>query len=99
MYIPKPIDTQGVTMPPELEALTETLAENTHEVWSAGRIAQGWNYGPVRDDAKKQHPCLVKYSQLDEAEKEYDRNTAMQTIKLILKLGYTITKKDGEERR
>ncbi|MCH5328956.1 MAG: Ryanodine receptor Ryr, partial [Coprobacter sp.] len=53
---------------------------------------QGWTYGPQRDDAALRHPCLVPYSQLSEAEKEYDRNTSTETLKLILKLGFKITR-------
>ena len=45
----------------------------------------------MRDDANKLTPCMVEYDELPESEKEYDRNTSLETIKLILKLGYTIT--------
>ena len=89
-YIPKPIDTSEVELDEELLILTEELARNTHEVWSQGRIREGWTYGPVRDDAKKQTPCLVDYDELSESEKDYDRNTALQTLKLIVKLGYRV---------
>ena len=41
---------------------------------------------------EKETPCLVPYSELSEEEKEYDRKTAMETIKLIVKLGYRIEK-------
>ena len=91
MYTPKPIDTTEIVLSPEIEALRETLAKNTHEVWAASRIREGWTLGP-RDDAKKQHPCLVPYEELPEIEKDYDRNTSGETLKLILKLGYKITK-------
>ena len=90
MYEPKPIDTSGVTLSEELLALTETIAENVHDVWAAGRIAEGWVYGEEKNAEKKTTPLLVPYSQLPESEKDYDRNTAMETIKLIVKLGYTI---------
>lgn len=93
-YNPKPIDTADVTLPEELIALTEKIAENVHDVWAVGRIAQGWIYGSVRDDAKKETPCLVPYCELPESEKLYDRNTAIETIKLIIKMGYCITKND-----
>ena len=92
MYEPKPVDTKDVTIPEELNDLMEMLAENTHEVWSAGRVAQGWTWGEKRDDAKKENPCLVPYGELPESEKKYDRDTSAETIKLILKLGYKITK-------
>ena len=92
MYQPKPVDTQHVQLPEELLELTEKIAENVHEVWAASRVAEGWTYGPVRDDARKQTPCLVPYADLTEEEKAYDRNTAMQTLKLIVSLGYDIRK-------
>jgi len=91
-YNPKPIDTDGVILSEELLALTELLAENTHEVWAAGRIRDGWKYGKERNDEKKETPCLVPYLQLSEQEKAYDRNTALETLKVIVKLGYKITK-------
>ena len=91
-YQPEPVDTSGIELPAELLELTETVAENVHDVWSAGRLAEGWTYGETRDDGKKKHPCLVPYDELPESEKEYDRNTAMQTLKLIIALGYKIEK-------
>ena len=93
MYNPKPINTNHIVLSDDLIRLTEKLAENTHEVWSAGRMAQGWTYGEQRDDTKKTTPCLVPYSELPESEKEYDRNTALQTLKLIIELGYEIKEK------
>ena len=93
MYIPKPVDTAGIELPEEILKLTEVIAENVHENWAAARIREGWVHGPVRNDEKKQTPCLVPYEQLPEIEKEYDRNTAFQTLKLLVALGYTIEKK------
>src|ERR1039458_4934846 len=71
-YQPKPIDTEGATLPQELLPLTERLAENAHDLWAAQRLAQGWSFGPQRDDKAKKHPCLVPYNELPESEKEYD---------------------------
>ena len=97
MYTPKPIDTTEIELSQEIKELSELLAKNTHEVWSAGRIRDGWTYGEQRDDQKKHHPCLVPYEDLSESEKEYDRNTSLETLKLILKLGYKISKVLGED--
>ena len=91
-YEPKPIDTSDVALPSDLLQLTEKIAENVHEVWAAGRIREGWRYGEKKDAEKKTTPLLVPYDQLAESEKDYDRNTAMETLKLIVKLGYAITK-------
>lgn len=39
-YNPKPIDTSDITLPEELLALTEKIAENVHDVWAVG--TQQW---------------------------------------------------------
>ncbi len=92
MYNPKPLNTEKIKLPESLVPLIEKLAENTHDVWAAGRIAAGWTYGKERNDAKKATPCLVPYSDLPESEKDYDRNTAVATLKAIILLGYSIAK-------
>lgn len=90
-YVPTPRDTSASELPEDLLGLTEELARNTHEVWAKERMDQGWTYGKVRDDAGKKHPCLVPYDQLSEKEKVFDRKTALETLKLIISLGYRIT--------
>ena len=97
MYIPKPINTSDIVLADDIMELGELIAKNTHEVWSEGRMKDGWVFGEVRDDAMKCHPCLIPYEELSEMEKEYDRNTSMQTLKLIIKLGYKIVKEKTEE--
>lgn len=93
-YKPQPINTDAIDLPGELLELTEKIAENVHENWSAGRLAEGWTYGPTRNDKEKTTPCLVPYSELTDSEKEYDRVTALQTLKLIVALGYKISKEE-----
>lgn len=92
-YIPNPEDTQCINLPEELLPLVEEMAKNVHEVWSQNRLNDGWTYGPVRNDAKKTHPCLVPYEYLPETEKEYDRATSQETLKFILCKGFHISKK------
>lgn len=94
MYTPKPIDTKDIRLPEELLALTEKIAENVHDVWAQGRISEGWTYGEAKDSEKKTTPLLVPYAELVDSEKDYDRNTALETLKLIVHLGYTITKNE-----
>lgn len=91
-YIPNPVDTKSVKLPTELEPLVEDMAKNVHEVWAQTRVSQGWTYGEERNDANKKHPCLVAYEELSEEEKTYDRNTSVETLKLILKLGFKIVR-------
>lgn len=91
-YNPQPINVEDIDLDASLEELTEAIAENAHDIWARARMDEGWTYGPVRDDAKKHHPDLVPYSQLPDSEKEYDRIMAMNTLRLVHRLGYTIAK-------
>lgn len=93
-YVPAPINTSNIKLTPELEAIAEELAANTHEVWAKGRVEDGWTYGPVRSDKDKETPCLVPYGELSEGEKDFDRNTAIETIKVLLAKGYKIVRED-----
>ena len=92
MYQPKPIDTSNVELSDDLQELLEALAFNTHEVWSQQRINDGWRYGEERNDKALLHPCLVPYDELPESEKEYDRNTSLETLKAIVAAGFKIEK-------
>lgn len=96
-YIPKSIDLSDVELSEDLNDLREAIAENAHEIWAENRQMEGWSYGPQRDDYLKQTPDMVPYSQLPESEKEYDREMAMKTIKLLKKLGYDLIKCEETE--
>ncbi|WP_028067180.1 RyR domain-containing protein [Solirubrobacter soli] len=89
-YVPRPIDTAGVSLPPQLSALVEALAEHTHDVWAQERLDQGWTFGDTRDDGLRRHPCLVPYDRLPESEKRIDRRMAIETLRATLVLGYRI---------
>lgn len=95
MYTPKPLDLEEVELTDGIYAVLEQVAENVHDNWAAARIAEGWTYGEYRDDLKKVTPCLVPYNELPELEKQYDRATALTTIKTLIKLGYTIDFRGG----
>lgn len=91
-YVPQPMDTTAVQLPKELDELVEQMSKNVHEVWAHSRMSQGWTYGEQRNDTLKTHPCLIPYEDLPEVEKAYDRDTALGTLKLIVALGFKITK-------
>ena len=91
-YTPSPVDTANIQLPEELMALAEAISKNVHEVWAQNRMNEGWTYGPVRDDQKRQTPCLVPYEDLPEEEKASDRNTALATLKFIVAKGFEIHK-------
>ncbi len=92
---PIPIDTSDIALPSELLALTETLARHAHEVWQRQRLADGWTFGPERDDARRLHPSLVPYDELSDSERQYDRNAAMETLRAVIALGYRILPPGG----
>ena len=90
MYQPAPLDNSHIQLAKQLTELVELLARNNHELWAKRRIAQGWSYGPHRSDETKKTPLLVPYEDLPEAEKDYDRENAIETVKTILALGGTV---------
>jgi hypothetical protein len=89
-YVPRPLDVGDVTLGKDLEKLAERLAEHVHDVWAEARLAEGWTYGPRRDDAAKTHPGLVPYADLSDGEKAYDRRSALGTLRAIVALGYRL---------
>lgn len=91
-YQPNPVDLSDIVISDELLELKEFIARNVHEAWAQSRMSQGWHYGTQRDDSKRTHPCLVPYEMLSEEEKDYDRQTAFETLKLIQKQGFIIVK-------
>lgn len=95
-YNPQPINVEDIDLDADLEDLTEAIAENAHDIWARARMDEGWTYGPVRDDTKKQHPDLVPYAQLPDSEKEYDRIMAMNTLRLVRRLGFHIINSNKE---
>ena len=52
-YRPKPVETAGIELDASIEPLIELLARNVHDLWAQERLAQGWTYGPARDDSKE----------------------------------------------
>lgn len=97
VYEPHPIELNDIELTDELLELREAIAENAHEVWAAARIKEGWTYGPARSDANLESPDLVPYSDLPDTEKQYDRDMAMSTIKLVRKLGYDLIKYEDSD--
>ncbi|BES99791.1 ryanodine receptor [Nesidiocoris tenuis] len=90
-FVPVPVDTSAVSLPNHVETIRDRLAENIHEMWAMNKIEAGWIFGEVRDDIRRVHPCLVQFERLPAAEKRYDTQLAVQTLKTIIALGYHIS--------
>ncbi len=61
-----------------LQLHLELLAEAEHDGWMEDRKKFNWSYDPKRDDDARKHPCLRPFSELEEYQKEKDRNTIRQ---------------------
>lgn len=83
VYVPQPLNLEEVVLPEEVLELSEKIAKNMHDVWTEQRMNEGWTYGEERNDLEEKHPCLVEYENLPESEKEYDRNTALSSLKMV----------------
>lgn len=94
-YKPQPIDTSQIQLSGDILDQIELLAKNAHDVWAQQRFAEGWTWGPERNDPQKKSPNLIPYEKLPESEKEYDRQMTILTIKAMAALGYKIEKKRG----
>ena len=47
-------------------------AEQEHIEWAQQKAADGWQYGPKKDEAAKTHPMLIPYSELPESQRLKD---------------------------
>lgn len=77
------------------EDFVNFFAKRMHNIWCKNLTEQGWTYGPILNDELKQHPCLVDYESLPDAEREHDRNAAIDTFDAITEEGYCILKKNS----
>lgn len=72
------------------DAQVEQLAMRQHERFVQERMSQDWTFASVRDNATKKHPLLVPWEQLNEIEKEKDRDTVRNVPKLIALAGFRV---------
>ena len=49
------------------------LPSSQHDAWVSDKVSSGWIYGPVKDAAKKEHPCIVAYDELPAEQKAKDK--------------------------
>lgn len=52
--------------------LNGNTPEQSHVSWLNQKKLTGWKFGPVKDEAKKEHPCFVPYAELPAAQKRKD---------------------------
>lgn len=94
-YNPQPIDVSSVNINSELMELIELIAENAHDIWALDKFKAGFTYAPAdpvtgKEKAGNFNHYLIPYAMLEENDKEPDRKMALQTIKLVKRLGYRL---------
>lgn len=95
-FIPQPIDVGEVTLSPDLMELIDTIAENAHNVWAERKMQTnpGIRYAPVDEKGNEKegnyNHFLLPYAELPEEDKKPDIDMAVNTIKLLKRLGYRI---------
>lgn len=50
----------------------DATPKDSHDAWFKAKAEAGWTFGPVKDESKKQHPCMVAYEELPESQKAKD---------------------------
>jgi hypothetical protein len=80
-----PIIVDPNQLPESIFSILGELAQNVHDTWAYGRKQEGWTYGALRNDEKKEHPSLVPFDELSESEKEYDKRTVLATLSVLMK--------------
>lgn len=73
-----------------LSHLVNVMARQAHTVWAIEKVMDRWRYHKVRDNAKKHHPLLKPYDELEEADGEYNRQASLKSLKLIAALKFQI---------
>jgi hypothetical protein len=76
----------------------EIMAAMEHQRWSEERKAQGWRYGPARDNFRKIHPDLLSWKdpQLSEETRQKNREEVSLIPILLARAGFQIYRIGGE---
>lgn len=55
----------------------------SHALWMAQKVSDGWVYGEVKDATAKTHPCLVAYEELPQEQrvKDYLFGAVVESLK------------------
>lgn len=83
-----PLDPTAVPVSPER---METLARQEHDRWMNDLVRDGWTYSSgVKDPERKTHPLLVTWEELDEPEREKDRDAIRAIPRMLARVGYAL---------
>lgn len=60
-----------------------TTPGDSHRSWLEEKRADGWVFGPVKDPAKRTHPCMVEFEALPR-EQQLKDHIFLATVKAVL---------------
>ncbi|XP_077437450.1 ryanodine receptor 2-like [Vanacampus margaritifer] len=89
-FAPSPVDISQVELPPQFEDIQDKMAENIHELWVMESVDLGWAQENDRDEVKRLDPRLVEFSKLPDQERIQNIQTAQNTLRTLLALGFHI---------
>ncbi len=75
----------------------ERLAAINHEIYCERMKAQGFTYGPVRDDKLKTRPLLRPYAEIPEYYQESNRNAVRSIAEKLASIGYIMVQARSNE--
>ena len=55
---------ESARMGVDLHLMGDFGPEASHVSWMKQKIDTGWVYGPIKDESKKEHPCIVPFNEL-----------------------------------
>ena len=87
-----PADTSRPAIESFDDATLLKLSKAEHDRWMGEKLANGWTYAPVRDNAQKHHPMLIPYDQLPLDEQQKDTNVVNNIIPLLKSIGLRVYK-------
>lgn len=70
----------------------EDLARAEHDRWMVAKVADGWRFGPVRDDAERLHPDIVPFDDLSEEIKDLDREQVRLITRIVARQGKAVVR-------
>lgn len=94
-YSPHPEYVAHIKLPEEIASIADILAENAHEIWAKDRLQEAEkNKTKGKDVNPYDDPFMKPFNELSKQKRKTDYLSALNTIKLLYKLGFELTTVD-----
>lgn len=71
----------------------ELLAEMEHRRWWADRSLNGWKFSEVRNDKKRFHPNMIPYKDLNDPDRQKDRDSVITLLSILKASGKSVVRR------